>query len=336
MAARKRGDKWFVDFMVAGERRRVFGFSTELEAAAWEAAARLALAQGKPPPKTTAEAAEAGAIRTVTDLIHHCAASQWASRISGAALARQATIFAAFVGPNLSPAEALTTTQIAAFVKHVRDRGRMVGTVNHYMSVISVLVKHALSMGIIERRPVLVWGRPPPGKDRDFSLEQERELLATARLWGFHREAALFEFLADTGCRLGEALRARPEHITPGGVREPNRITFPMTKNGKSRTIPLTDRAFRAFMEHGGFPDIVEHRVRKLWERLRERLPWITDATIHTFRHTCACRLVRSGIDLYRVMLWLGHSSIAVTQRYARFAPRHLAELATALEQPKE
>jgi hypothetical protein len=48
------------------------------------------------------------------------------------------------------------------------------------------------------------------------------------------------------------------------------------------------------------------------------------DVSLHTMRHTCASRLVQGGMDLYRVMTWLGHSSINVTQRYAHLAPTSL------------
>ena len=39
--------------------------------------------------------------------------------------------------------------------------------------------------------------------------------------------------------------------------------------------------------------------------------------TWHTLRHTCASRLVNSGVDIVTVKELLGHSSISVTMRYA-------------------
>ena len=41
----------------------------------------------------------------------------------------------------------------------------------------------------------------------------------------------------------------------------------------------------------------------------------------HEFRHTFASRRAQQGISLYKIMKWLGHSSIQVTQIYAHFAP---------------
>jgi hypothetical protein len=37
-------------------------------------------------------------------------------------------------------------------------------------------------------------------------------------------------------------------------------------------------------------------------------------ASFHTFRHTCATRLFRRGVNAVQVQMWLGHHSPAFTQ----------------------
>jgi site-specific recombinase XerD len=44
----------------------------------------------------------------------------------------------------------------------------------------------------------------------------------------------------------------------------------------------------------------------------------------HTLRHTYASWLVMSGVDLYTVQKLMGHSTIAMTERYSHLAPEHL------------
>ncbi|MDR1235623.1 MAG: tyrosine-type recombinase/integrase [Holosporaceae bacterium] len=44
----------------------------------------------------------------------------------------------------------------------------------------------------------------------------------------------------------------------------------------------------------------------------------------HTLRHTYADWLVMSGVDLYTVQKLMGHSTIAMTERYSYPAPNHL------------
>ena len=43
----------------------------------------------------------------------------------------------------------------------------------------------------------------------------------------------------------------------------------------------------------------------------------LSGITWHTFRHTFASRLTRSGVDIVTVKELLGHSTIVVTMRYA-------------------
>jgi site-specific recombinase XerD len=43
---------------------------------------------------------------------------------------------------------------------------------------------------------------------------------------------------------------------------------------------------------------------------------------MHAFRALCATRLVRSGVDIYTVQQFLGHSDIETTQGYLRSVKR--------------
>jgi integrase len=52
----------------------------------------------------------------------------------------------------------------------------------------------------------------------------------------------------------------------------------------------------------------------------------------HTLRHTFASWLVLSGVDLYTVQKLMGHSSMAMTERYSHLAPGHLKKAINMLE----
>lgn len=52
----------------------------------------------------------------------------------------------------------------------------------------------------------------------------------------------------------------------------------------------------------------------------------------HILRHTCAARLVRGGIDIRRVQMWLGHQTLSMTMRYAHLAVNDLDGCVTVLE----
>jgi site-specific recombinase XerD len=52
----------------------------------------------------------------------------------------------------------------------------------------------------------------------------------------------------------------------------------------------------------------------------------------HTLRHTYASWLVMSGVDLYTVQRLMGHSTIAMTERYSHLAPNHLKKAVSTFE----
>lgn len=55
------------------------------------------------------------------------------------------------------------------------------------------------------------------------------------------------------------------------------------------------------------------------------------DITFHALRHTAASLMVMSGISLRAVQTMLGHSSIAVTERYAQLSPSFIEKEADLL-----
>lgn len=70
----------------------------------------------------------------------------------------------------------------------------------------------------------------------------------------------------------------------------------------------------------------------ELWRQIRAHVPQLEDTVLYTARHTCCSWMVQRGVDLYRVMEWMGHSTPTMTKRYAHLAPNHLLENVKALE----
>jgi integrase len=249
--------------------------------------------------------------------------------------------FVEWAGANTRVHAALNEWTIARFIE---DRERLNknsgGTINRYRAAISCLVTEALKLGLIVQKPDVPKRREGQPRKRVFSIAEETEILKTARGWGYDDHAELFAFLADTGCRPGEA-----QKLTWGDFEGDRVVHFEaeITKNSTRRTLTLTPRAAAAVSVmqekyagtyNGPFvwapPEL--QATRRLWSALRHHLKWLDeDCFIYTFRHTCASRLVQRGIDLYRVQIWLGHLVPQMTQRYAKFAPDQLSELAAVL-----
>jgi integrase len=93
------------------------------------------------------------------------------------------------------------------------------------------------------------------------------------------------------------------------------------TKSGKLRTIPLNDGALVALERLGKkrLVDFSRGGLDHAWERTRKGAN--VTGGVHTLRHTFCSHLVMAGVPLRTVQVLAGHSSIAITERYAHLAP---------------
>lgn len=177
-----------------------------------------------------------------------------------------------------------------------------------------------------------------------FTAEETKHLLRHARN---PEEYALLLFPFDTGARAGEQLAFewgdidwRAKKI--GFKRAYSEGELGPTKSGKTRWVPLTselEKALRAIKHLKGKlvfsnPDGSEYSLWQLHERFEgcirraglRRIKW------HDTRHSFASQLVTAGVSLRQVQEYLGHSTIAMTMRYAHLAPNNGDEMRTALD----
>ena len=164
--------------------------------------------------------------------------------------------------------------------------------------------------------------------------------LGPPRKFDAHRYHALFVVLVESGMRLNEALGLSWNQVrapaSGGGMFLLHKKAE--LKTGKPRSIPITEAALVALqsckeIEGGPFADLNDRRAQSIWTRAKEAAG-IThqDAVIHSLRHTCACRLLKAGVDLFVVMDWLGHSSITTTQGYRHLQTDQLTAAAVGLD----
>jgi len=122
---------------------------------------------------------------------------------------------------------------------------------------------------------------------------------------------------AYTGIRAGHLLRLTSADVDGEYLR--------LDRSGKTRRlqmIPLHPKV-QAIAEALPLP-IGERTLRKQWTQARKATG--IDCRWHDLRHTCASWLVQAGVPLHTVAELLGHSSTALTKRYAHLAPQHLAD----------
>lgn len=222
---------------------------------------------------------------------------------------------------------------IDTLVAHFRKRNNSNATINRKLSALYKLLRKAERMGTIPRLPSYLRLKERNGRVR-FLTHEEEDLLFSEIGRADPDLERLCIFLVDSGARVGEALA-----LTWADLFERN-ATFWITKSGRSRTVPLTTRAWQAARSaprrgnSGPFSMINYQKFRYHWNQSRKAVGLGDDAQVvpHILRHTCASRLVQAGIDLRRVQSFLGHQTIQMTLRYAHLATSDLAQCAAALE----
>lgn len=323
--ARQRGKTFQGDVKLGAQRYRQ-AFDTMAQADAWEAAMRLAHEEGRPLPIHGVVGTGGGKAMTLGELRKLVEAAEWRGKKAEEGLCRNGRIVTDYFGANVA-LDAITTERIDQFIQDLKDAGNANGTINRKLAALRKMLRFAHRRGRLKALPHLSRQKEGEGRLRWITDAEEARILATLRTWGWPDYADLAAFLVDTGARLGEALSLRWEDV------QPSRVTFWITKGGKPRTVPLTPRVqaiLTARRERlgdtaGPFAGVSRWHLRSVWDRMRTHLD-MDDVVVHTLRHTCCSRLVQGGMDLLRVMKWMGHSSFVTTQRYAHLAPKDLDE----------
>jgi integrase len=203
-------------------------------------------------------------------------------------------------------------------------------TKNRYKTVLSKAYQLALRSDRVDRNPVRSVERRTEGDGRIRYLRPEEEVRlkkAITDLCPGHMPALIFAL--HTGLRKSEQFGLRWNDV------DMNRkvIIVPHPKNNRSREITMNETCFAVITDlYKKRPDddrvfrsdrynkrpIID--IRKAFERALKEAK-IEDFTWHCLRHTFITRLVQAGVDLRTVQYLAGHQSLAMTGRYAHFAP---------------
>lgn len=124
-----------------------------------------------------------------------------------------------------------------------------------------------------------------------------------------------------TGARWGEA-----QALTLDRVRD-GLVTFINTKGKRSRSIPvdsvLLENIRLHLVRHGQFSNCLNSFDQTL---AASKIPLPDGQSSHVLRHTFASRFVMNGGNILTLQKILGHTSLAMTMRYAHLAPDHLQD----------
>lgn len=231
--------------------------------------------------------------------------------------------------------------------KNILDAGRTPRTLQYVFATI----RQAWNMA---RRDGRITGDPPTGQVKipkvdnkrvRFLSHKEAETLLNALQAKDPLTHNLTLLSLHSGMRMGEIADLRWSHIN----LERGIITVMDTKSGKGRVVFMTGRvkAMIETIKRREPDDYIFTRGRgerlddtpKIFAEIVENLGFNEGTPdrrqrvcFHTCRHTFASWHVSAGTDLYTVKELLGHSVIAMTERYSHLAPGTLKAATQNLE----
>lgn len=219
----------------------------------------------------------------------------------------------------------VTKTKILHYIGVRKKQGISPSTIRRDLACLSSMLQLAISWEWMDANPIRTLDRrllkEGDPRRRYLSHEEQERLLVAA---GSYLKPMIV-FAIETGLRLEEQLSLEWSQVN----QRRQELTLTKTKTSNPRVVPLTDKAAQILAQqprHLTSPYVFCKPDGSRYLRLTRGLDGaasragIADLRWHDLRRTCGCRLLQDyGMDLYRVSKWLGHKSVAMTERAYAF-----------------
>lgn len=233
---------------------------------------------------------------------------------------------------------ALRANHGTIYAEKRRAEGVQDGTIRREIQDLRSALNWARDEPIVPRIPLVKMPPSVPPRDRWLTRDEAALLMASAKR--FH--VRLFIAIAlYTAARHSAILELKWEQVdmdrrmvdfNPASGRRP----------GKRRAkVPIGNTLYNELRAAESLAEtewVIEwaraplKRIEKGFNAAR-KAAGLHDVTPHTLRHTAASWLAMEGVPMSKIALYLGHASVATTERvYAHFAPDYLKDLADVLD----
>ena len=232
----------------------------------------------------------------------------------------------------------LTDDTIAHYVKHRRDQGAAIATINRELSTLSHLLNRAIEWKWIraDQKPKI----PKNDETRKQIIilnETDKRALMKAAIADQDPLTWLFVAIAmGAGMRHGEILHIRWENIDFANLR----IYIGKAKAGqRSQPIPpslsaMLEKEHKRLGEPDGWLFPTSHASAKHENRQQMNEQFLravqrakldpAKVTPHVLRHTAITQVVKEGVDLPTVQKFSGHKTLAMVLRYTHLSDEHI------------
>ena len=242
----------------------------------------------------------------------------------------------------------INVDMINSFWQVLKDKhGLAPKSINNIRSVFIIMMKEAVSRGLIERNPVeMTIARTVDKKKKELLTDDECARLFDIErikdLWNDRIVYYVYSFVAGlTGLRAGELLALTINEVYPNKiiVKRSYNESYGMstTKTSEERVVPITAEIYRylyaAWQSHpndendfifsfDGKKPMNEGRARAAFYKAMEKIG-ISEAerkrrgiTFHSWRHKFTTDCVRSNMHPEKIMALTGHHSMEMLSRY--------------------
>jgi integrase len=243
-----------------------------------------------------------------------------------------------FIGNK--PLGAITPQDVRKYRNNrVGPKGRplAIQTINHdHTTLVHMLnVARSPQFGLINDNPATHVPKPNPQNERDriANVEEWQRLLAASAP---HLQR-IMTVLYSLGPRRGELLSLE----WPDVDMHRREFVLRHTKNGESRTVPMTPDVYGMFTELWQERRLDTQRVflykgepirdvKTAFDKACKRAG-ITNLRLHDLRHTASTNLRRAGVDATTAMKIVGHKSERMHRRYNTVEPEDLRRAVSQL-----
>ena len=321
---RKRGEKWQARVHCKGNKPTVKTFTNKADALKWARYVESQLDLGILAPKRAKPTLKSMVERYVEEVT---------PTKKGAAQERYRAAQIKKTSLSDMLIDRIDGSTVAAYrdqrLKHVSNN-----TVRLELAFLSVVFEQSRrEWGWDVANPVKQIRMPKPGKPRQRRLDtgEEEALLSACQASGAYYLESFVVLAIETGMRFSEIAGVRREHVSMTN----GTIYLPDTKNGHSRTVPLSSRALGATQ---ALPVSIDGRlfpvklgsIRTAFLIALQKAKTASGGALlhglrfHDLRHEAVSRLFEKGLNPIEVGMVSGHRTLSMLQRYTHLSTKHV------------